>query len=203
MANAKIKKTDENPRERLLAAAKELFCTSGYHAVGTQEICEQAGVLKGTFYHFFPSKLDLAMATLDLFADGARREFAEAATNKGLPAKRLMRVFDLDREMVARQKERTGRVLGCLFGNLALELAASEPQASKRIAAIADDWADAITPAIRELMETGEIPHQSLKDAARQVIACLQGAVLIAKVSNDPDFVTKQGKTVVRMLGGR
>ena len=49
-----------------------------------------------------------------------------------------IRVFDLDREMVARQKRESGRVLGCLFGNLALELAASEPLASARIASIAE-----------------------------------------------------------------
>lgn len=197
-----VTKKDENPRDRLLAAAKDLFCTRGYHAVGTQELCERAGVLKGTFYHFFPSKLDLALAALDRFADEARDEFAAAATAKGPPAKRLLRVFDLDREMVAKQKRQTGRVLGCFFGNFALELAACEPLASERIAAVAELWAEAISPAIRDLIVGKEIPKQPVADAARQVIACLQGAVLMAKVTNDPDFVTKQGRTVVRMLGG-
>jgi TetR/AcrR family transcriptional repressor of nem operon len=202
MPYSDVTKKDENPRERLLAAAKDLFCTRGYHAVGTQELCETAGVLKGTFYHFFPSKLDLALAALDRFADGARDEFAAAATAKAAPAKRLLRVFDLDREMVEKQKRQTGRVLGCLFGNLALELAASEPLATERIAAIAEMWAEAISPAIRDLIAKKEIPKQPVADAARQVIACLQGAVLMSKVMNDPDFVTKQGRAVVRMLGG-
>ncbi len=48
----------------LLACALELFCGRGYDAVGTQEICEQAGVTKPTLYHYFHSKRGLLDALL-------------------------------------------------------------------------------------------------------------------------------------------
>jgi TetR/AcrR family transcriptional repressor of nem operon len=202
MSVAEIKERTDDPRERLLAAAKSLFCAAGYHAVGTQEICAAAGVLKGTFYHFFPSKLDLAIAVLDRFAAGARDEFAAIAAGTGDPAKRLAKIFDLDRRMVARQKAETGRVLGCLWGNFALELAASEAAASKRIAAILKDWSEAIAPAIEDLVAAGTIPDQPVAEASRAVLSLLQGSVVVAKATNDPATLTRDAKRIVGLLGG-
>ncbi len=46
----------EATRQRLLAAAEELFGTRGYHATSITDITRQAGVAQGTFYLYFPSK---------------------------------------------------------------------------------------------------------------------------------------------------
>ena len=54
-----------NAKERLINSAIELIGTRSYNSVGVQEICEHAGVKKGSFYHFFPSKSDLTVAALD------------------------------------------------------------------------------------------------------------------------------------------
>jgi TetR/AcrR family transcriptional regulator, transcriptional repressor for nem operon len=47
-------------RERLIGTAGDLWHRRSYTDVGVSEICETAGVQKGSFYHFFPSKQDLA-----------------------------------------------------------------------------------------------------------------------------------------------
>ena len=52
-------------RERLLQTAADLIWTSSYHATGVDRICETAGVHKGSFYHHFESKEELAIAALD------------------------------------------------------------------------------------------------------------------------------------------
>ena len=52
-------------RERLIEAAGELWHTRSYADVGVSEICDHAGVQKGSFYHFFSSKRDLALAVID------------------------------------------------------------------------------------------------------------------------------------------
>jgi TetR/AcrR family transcriptional repressor of nem operon len=43
-------------RERLVRTAARLFLASSYQTVGVNEICAEAKVQKGSFYHFFPSK---------------------------------------------------------------------------------------------------------------------------------------------------
>lgn len=52
-------------RERLLTAAWELICAETYGAVGVEAICERAGAKKGSFYHFFASKADLAIQAME------------------------------------------------------------------------------------------------------------------------------------------
>jgi len=54
----------EKTRERILKAAEECFARDGYDATGVAEICELAGVTKGAFYHHFPSKQAVFLASL-------------------------------------------------------------------------------------------------------------------------------------------
>lgn len=56
-------------RAQLLAAAKEIFVASGYHAAAMDDIAVRAGVSKPVLYQHFPSKLELYLA---LLADSAR-----------------------------------------------------------------------------------------------------------------------------------
>src|ERR1700722_12931872 len=58
--------TKENQsKERILAAAKELFLSRGYAATTVDAICEKAELTKGSFYYSFASKEDLGIAVLD------------------------------------------------------------------------------------------------------------------------------------------
>ncbi|MCW2286501.1 AcrR family transcriptional regulator, partial [Rhodoblastus acidophilus] len=52
-------------KRRLIAAALELIWRSSYGSVSVDDICKAADVRKGSFYHFFPSKADLAVAAMD------------------------------------------------------------------------------------------------------------------------------------------
>ena len=52
-------------RERLLSSAGELIYALGSQGASVEELCERAGVKKGSFYHFFPSKQELTLAALE------------------------------------------------------------------------------------------------------------------------------------------
>ena len=52
-------------RDRLVRSAGELWHQRSYADVGVSEICEHAEVQKGSFYHFFSSKRELALAVID------------------------------------------------------------------------------------------------------------------------------------------
>lgn len=53
------------PRERILKTAEKLFYQQGYQATGVNQIIDESGVAKATFYSHFPSKDDLCMAYLE------------------------------------------------------------------------------------------------------------------------------------------
>jgi AcrR family transcriptional regulator len=55
-----------NAKEKVLAAAEELFAEQGYDATSVQQVVTRAGVTKGAMYHYFSSKEDLLF---DLYHD--------------------------------------------------------------------------------------------------------------------------------------
>src|SRR5216684_1804647 len=110
--------TSPPPRERLLAAARELFYRRGIHAVGVDAIAEAAGTNKMTLYRHFASKDALVAACLVELT----REFdvawdAIAAAHAGDPKGQLMAWLRHVGEFKEYEAER-----GCALANAAIEL---------------------------------------------------------------------------------
>lgn len=60
-----MQQRSEETRTRILEAAVKQFSINGYNAASVDNICEQAGVSKGAFYHHFKTKHDVFLALLD------------------------------------------------------------------------------------------------------------------------------------------
>jgi AcrR family transcriptional regulator len=83
-------------RERLLAAASELFYEEGVHTVGVDRIVERAGVAKATLYTIFGSKDGLVRAYLQARHDRTREHMTRELTARfGTPRERLLGVFEV------------------------------------------------------------------------------------------------------------
>ncbi|MGO4376156.1 TetR/AcrR family transcriptional regulator, partial [Paenibacillus sp. MCAF20] len=62
--------TDPNipeKKNKLLNASLQLMLSKGYYATTVDEICAEASVTKGSFFHYFKNKEDIGKATLDHF----------------------------------------------------------------------------------------------------------------------------------------
>src|SRR4029453_10165792 len=79
-------------KARLLASAMALMYARGYTAVGVHDICAHAGVNKGSFYYFFPSKRALAVAVIDAYGQHICQLWQEALATDGPVLARLQRV---------------------------------------------------------------------------------------------------------------
>jgi len=60
----------EETRSRIMSAAAEHFSTRGYNAASVDDICREARVSKGAFYHHFPSKQAIFLALLQEWLKG-------------------------------------------------------------------------------------------------------------------------------------
>jgi TetR/AcrR family transcriptional repressor of nem operon len=176
-----------NARERLIETAVGLIRARSYSAVSVDDLCRHAGVRKGSFYHFFPSKRDLALATMDAWWNGTRTEVLEPAFQPDVPP--LQRIERAFRRAVAQQsriQERTGRFQGCPFGNLAQELSTQDEVVREKLAATFAAFARYFAAALGEAATTGELPADTdVEETAQALLAYLYGTILLAKSAND------------------
>lgn len=82
MASAAQDLDQLNTRERILAAARELFAEQGYAAASTTKIGRKAGVLPGSLYWAFGSKEKLFAEVLTTTAEEWKRKYLPAANDR-------------------------------------------------------------------------------------------------------------------------
>lgn len=184
-------------KERILATARDLFHGRSYADVGIKEICTLAKVQKGSFYHFFPSKRDLAMAVIDSMADDWAHGFVAEAFDEALPPlERLDYMVDAVYFWQKAAKNLEGRMPGCLFGNLALEISTRDEVIRARLNAVFNKASARFHQALEEAVENGEIRPLDTEATATAMLAYLEGVILLAKTRNDPDVVRSLGPAI-------
>ena len=188
-------------RERLVTAASDLLHARGYGAVGVAEICAAADVRKGSFYHFFESKQALTVEVIEAAWVAQRPLWLAALAEDKPPLVRVERLLSLQASTQRDGHASTGTMLGCLFGNLALELSHEEVVA-RALSAVFEDQVSLLTEALRAAAENGSIaPSRATPEAARDLLAQVEGTVLFAKVANDPSLMDRLWPTSALMLG--
>lgn len=187
-------------RERLIESAIELIHARSYASVGVNELCEHAGVKKGSFYHFFPSKRDLTTAAMDEVAVWYERDIYKPAFAKDLaPLDRIQRLFRLVYEYHASLTAASGRMGGCHFGNLAVELSTQDDVIREKVKYMFEGAVALFEEALREAVAAGDLPDIDVSLAAHALQAYLEGVVLLAKTWNDSEMVRRLAQGAVRL----
>jgi len=188
-------------RERLVAAALELFSERAYSSVGVAEISARAGVQKGSFYYFFPSKEALARAVIDEHWAWQRADWARILDGDGTALERLRSLFNATAKYQADALQGTGSVGGCLFGNLALEVSSINEPIRKRLQEIFDEQVAMTESHLAAAVSAGELDLADAHAAAKSIVAQLEGLILFAKLFNDPAQLDSMWANGLRLLG--
>ena len=192
-----IPDTDTRTRTRILATAREMFHSRSYANVGIQEICDGARVQKGSFYHFFPSKQGLALAVIDDVADEWAHGFVAEAFDPELPpVERLDYMIDAAYYWQLASRDLEGRMPGCLFGNLALEMSTRDDVMRAKLNAVFDRAKDKFRTTLDEAVQTGAMAALDTEATASAMLAYLEGIILLAKSRNDPDLILTLGPAI-------
>jgi TetR/AcrR family transcriptional regulator, transcriptional repressor for nem operon len=181
-------------RQRILSSARELFHGNNYADIGIKQICEAAKVQKGSFYHFFPSKRDLALAVIDDMADDWAHGFVHEAFDQNLPPmERLDYLIDAAYYWQKAAKDLEGRMPGCLFGNLVLEVSTRDDVLRAKLSAVFDKTKSRFEHTLLEAVETGAISALDTGLTADAMLSYLEGMILLAKSRNDPELIQHLG----------
>src|ERR1700674_1007967 len=103
-------------RERLLAAASELFYAEGVHTVGIDRVIERAGVAKASLYNTYGSKDELVRAYLESRHARTAERITRYLERYTTPRDRLLGVFEAQGELFAEPGFR-----GCAFTSASAE----------------------------------------------------------------------------------
>ena len=151
-------KTAERPsaRERLLAAADELFYRDGVHSTGIDAVIEKAGVAKGSLYYIFGGKDELVAAYLRGRHERFRQQVEEAQAGIDDPADKILALFDALADYVSLPEYR-----GCPFDSAAAEA----PTGQCQVLAI-NEYRDWLHQSVLQLAEDTGVPDsQALAEA--------------------------------------
>lgn len=188
-------------REKLINSAIELIGTRSYNSVGVQEICEQAGVKKGSFYHFFPSKPHLTIAALDSMWKQFQEFILLPTIRSDLPALEKLRKFlELCYQLQCTTKDARGYMTGCNIGNIALEMSTQDEVIQQKVRQIFQEWAGYFEGLIRDAVAEGDLPSETNPtNTAQAIIAYIEGILLLGKTFNDPEMIKRLSQGVLQL----
>lgn len=188
---------ETDTRSRILSTAREMFHGRSYADVGIQEICAAARVQKGSFYHHFPSKRDLALAVIDDMADEWANGFVAEAFDAELPpVERLDYLIDAAYYWQKASTDLEGRTRGCLFGNLALEMSTRDDVMRAKLNYVFDKARDKFRATLEEAVAAGALAAMNTEATASAMLAYLEGVILLAKTRNNPDLIQLLGPAI-------
>ena len=190
-------------RGKILSAAQSLIELRGYSALGVAEICKAADVPKGSFYYFFESKEALALAVIDEHWADQERTWSRILTSEEEPLTRLRRLFEATEAAQLAGQQSCGTVAGCLFGNLTLEMSNHTEAVRKRLQGIFETQVDMVTPVITAAQRRNEVSVADPREAARSVVAQVEGQVLFAKLYNNTSLLGPLWANCLALLGAR
>ncbi|MGX7681727.1 TetR/AcrR family transcriptional regulator [Jatrophihabitans sp. DSM 45814] len=165
-------------RERLLAAADELFYSEGVQSVGVERVLERAGVAKASLYNLFGNKEGLVLAYLQARHDGTTERLLAEVNRHRDPRRRILALFDVQAQVFAQPGFR-----GCAFVS-----ALAEAPLASRVTHAANDFRAWIRNLFTTLcVEAGAADPVEL---ARQLNIIYDGGITAAWMDHDASIAS-------------
>lgn len=167
---------------RFLKAALHVIRAKGYSATRIEDICEVAGLTKGSFFHHFDSKETLAMDAVNYWIEGSENLFASAPYRDQVdPLDRLLAYVDFRKELLKGDLPD----FTCLVGTMVQEIYATHPALREACNRCITGHATILVPDIEEAMRQRRMhPKWTPLSLALYTQATIQGAFVLAKAAN-------------------
>ena len=143
------------------------------------DIAEACGLLKGSIYHYFPSKEALMKDVIEYVHEYFRKEVLSHAYDSNLnPQERIENIFEASKKIFLSEDG------GDVMGNIGVETALVIPDFAEQIKLFFSDWIDAMQNVYLQI--TGEVEAAIL---AEQTITEIEGAVMMTRIFKNPKFL--------------
>jgi TetR/AcrR family transcriptional repressor of nem operon len=197
-----MKKTS-GTKEKLLQVGFDLIWDSSYGSVSVDDICKRAGINKGSFYHFFPSKADLVVEAYEEHWKEKRPEMDRIFSPQVPPLERIHKWCEYMYEVQKEKADKYGHVCGCPFASVGSEIATLDEKIRAKSEELMDTGRKYVESAIADAIREGSVTVKDPAAAAHCVQSVLLGMLVEARVQNDLKVLEGIESTVLDFIGAK
>jgi TetR/AcrR family transcriptional regulator, transcriptional repressor for nem operon len=169
-------------KEDIVQAALKVLHQRGFNATGVQDITDAAGVPKGSFYNHFESKEDLGIEALDRYWQKLLAGL-EILKDEALPPLARLRTYFRELNRIS---EKPKFRLGCMVGNMSVEMSGHSTKMRDHLASIFVKWTRAIEVCVRAAQKDGSLRRDmDAETISNFLLNAWEGAVLRSKVDRN------------------
>jgi TetR/AcrR family transcriptional repressor of nem operon len=186
-------------REKLLETALTLIWQSNYSVVGVNEICKQAGVTKGAFYHHFESKANLFCEATAYYWQVVKQDLDAIFSPVNSPLEQLENLI----LFLFKSKLSDERVQGCPFFNAGAQIGTDDEQVIEALQHLSQ-MAITYNLALIKALDAGDYLERSgdMQQQARLMYHYIHGVMSYAYVQPDVDTIRRDlPEGLYRLLG--
>ena len=188
-------------RERLLATALELIWQSNYNCVGVNDICRQAGVTKGAFYHHFEAKASLFCEAASYYWQVIRADLDAVFSPLYTPLQQLENLI----EFVFKSKINTPnkRIPGCPFFNAGAQIGTDDEMVLEALRSLSQTAINYDIALVRALDSAGYLHYKTEPESlGRMMYNYIHGVMSFSHLQPDISTVRKDlPEGLYRLLG--
>lgn len=184
----------KNIRKKILNVAHDMLWQDGYKEASVNNMVAQAGVSKGAFFHYFPTKQHLADRVMDTYISDEVFKSIDTHLSESNTVKDGLLSWLLDVFQAFEKAEFRG---GCMIGNFALEMSDHDEHMRERLKTMFLDWENRITNHLKR--EPDKLLMQP-RQLARLILSGLQGTILTSKVHKDRIRATREFHALAEMI---
>ena len=185
---------DRDTRADLVQTMARLLRDQGYTATGRAQLLAESGVSNGSLYHHIPGGMeDLAEAALESSGQAVAAALSEALDGAPDAASGVTRFLDIAQGSVA------GTCAGCPVAPTALESPIISPRLRAAAARCFERWEGLIAARLR----ADGWPEGSLAETASALLALIEGALLLARVSGQVSHLANAKRAASSLLASR
>jgi TetR/AcrR family transcriptional repressor of nem operon len=195
-----MRKTCET-KEKLLQVGFDLIWDSSYGSVSVDDICKRAGINKGSFYHFFPSKADLVAEAYEEHWKEKRPEMDRLFSPQVPPVERIQHLCRMIYAIQKEKAEKYGHVCGCPYSSVGSEIATLDEKVRAKSERLMDSNRKYVESAIADAIREGSVTVTDPVAASHTMNSLLLGMLLEARVNNNITVLENLEPTIMNFLG--
>ena len=185
MNDKEPRKQPEATRRKLIEATLTLMLKRGFNATTVDEICAEAGVTKGAFFHHFRDKEDIALAALKAWAEMGLSMYAEAFKQPGEPLEEIHRIFEI-MEDVTRKFDPCVCMVGMMTQEMSGENPAFRKACVRELESLTEMFRSRLQAAKEQLKPAVEFDPDQV---AWGLTGLWQGSMLVAKSRQSQEMI--------------